>query len=709
VADLNPTGGSYPHYVVHADGALFFAADDGTTGTQLWTVRGCGSTAEPCEIVQLPLPDQPPSPYGVPYLVKDLNPGPGNGDPYYMTDVGGTAFFQAFRPDTGIELWASDGTEAGTRLVRDLNPGPADSSPYAFTDLGGTAFFVASTAQGGSALWKSDGTEAGTEIVQAFADAWQSSSPRDLTVAGGRLWFLAPSDDGSEQIWSAGDSAGGAQVLPTMFPGWPPYNAGDLAAVGDTLFFTVYDFEIGKQALWKTDGTLEGTSRVRGFKGFATPRFAAAGSLLYFRANNDELWRTDGTVAGTLMLGSGNPDDLTAVGSLLYFTASDPDHGRELWRSDGTLLGTWLVKDIDPGPADGMGGRLTNVDGTLFFWATDGVTGFELWKSDGTPDGTVLVRDIDPTDVTVPSYFQAVGPLLYFTAQTPSFGYELWRSDGTMEGTELVRNINLTRSSYPESPANVGGTLFFNADDGRVGEELWAVPAPTANTTTSTTTTTSTSGTTTTTGLPAVTTTTSTSVSTSAPASTTTTPSSTTSTTTVVPEICGNCIDDDHDGLTDLEDPACCSSAGTMHIEHIRIVPRRGRSGLTLKGGLHGMDMGGLRAGGRDVVLELRAADGPAFCARIPAASLVADKRGLRFNDPRQSTTSAGGVTLLRLDAARNGTVSLSAQGPATRFLAPGGGPLAIRVGFVSPGVGDPGSTCAAATVVLRRGKRGLR
>jgi ELWxxDGT repeat protein len=419
------------------------------------------------------------------------------------------------------------------------------------------------------------------------------------------------------------------------------------------------------------------------------------------------------------MLGSGNPDELTAVGNLLFFAASDPDHGRELWRSDGTPLRTRLVKDIDPGPDDGLPGRLTNVNGTLFFWAADGVTGFELWKSDGTPDGTVLVRDIDPTDVTVPSYFQAVGNLLYFTAQTPSFGYELWRSDGTPEGTELVRDINLTRSSYPESPANVGGVLFFNADDGRFGEELWAVPAASSTTTTSTvpttstTATTSTSSTTTTTGPPAAATTTSTSVSTTAPVTTSTstaaTPSSTTSTTTVAPEICGNCIDDDHDGLTDLEDPACCGSAGTMRIEHVRVVPRRGRSGLTLKGGLHGMDLGGLRGGERDVVLQLRGADGPTFCARVPAASLVPGKRGLRFKDPRQSTASAGGLTLLRLEAARNGTVSLSAQGPATRFAAPGAGPLSIRVGFVSPVVSDHGSECAAATAVLRRGKRGLR
>src|SRR5262249_34493542 len=154
-----------------------------------------------------------------------------------------------------------------------------------------------------------------------------------------------------------------------------------------------------------------------------------------------------------------------------------------------------------------------------------------------------------------------------------------------------------------------------NADDGRFGEELWAVPAASTTTTSTLATTTSTSTTTSsTTSLAVPTTTTSSAVTTTAPAPTSTptpaTPPSTTSTTTLPPETCGNCLDDDHDGLTDLEDPACCAIAGTMQIEHVRVVPRRGRSGLTLSGALHGMDLGALRAGGRDVVLQLRAADG---------------------------------------------------------------------------------------------------
>src|SRR5262249_57707291 len=121
----------------------------------------------------------------------------------------------------------------------------------------------------------------------------------------------------------------------------------------------------------------------------------------------------------------GDAESLTGMNGLLFFSGTGSSDGRELWRSDGTPLGTWQVKDIRPGPADGMPGRLTDVNGTLFFWAADGVTGFELWKSDGTEPGTVLVRVIDPTVVTVPSYFHALTVQLYVSALTPLGIYQL--------------------------------------------------------------------------------------------------------------------------------------------------------------------------------------------------------------------------------------------------------------------------------------------
>jgi ELWxxDGT repeat protein len=78
------------------------------------------------------------------------------------------------------------------------------------------------------------------------------------------------------------------------------------------------------------------------------------------------------------------PDDFTAVGREMYFTADDGVHGRELWKTDGTMSGTMLVKDIQAGPDSADPSELTAVGVTLFFVAHDSVHGYALWKSDGT-------------------------------------------------------------------------------------------------------------------------------------------------------------------------------------------------------------------------------------------------------------------------------------------------------------------------------------
>ena len=74
----------------------------------------------------------------VPYLVADVNAtaagSPVGPSPQNLTDVNGTLFFSAFDPQHGVELWKSDGTQAGTVLVKDINPtagyyGGGGSSP----------------------------------------------------------------------------------------------------------------------------------------------------------------------------------------------------------------------------------------------------------------------------------------------------------------------------------------------------------------------------------------------------------------------------------------------------------------------------------------------------------------------------------------------------------------------------------------------------
>lgn len=68
-------------------------------------------------------------------LVADINPGPATGgtDNYYYSTrfvvLGDRALFGVDDGIHGNELWATDGTVAGTALVADLCPGACSSLP----------------------------------------------------------------------------------------------------------------------------------------------------------------------------------------------------------------------------------------------------------------------------------------------------------------------------------------------------------------------------------------------------------------------------------------------------------------------------------------------------------------------------------------------------------------------------------------------------
>ena len=127
-------------------------------------------------------------------------------DPVRMVRLGDRLVFLADDGEHGVELWASDGTAAGTAMVRDIAPGAA-SSPLPGESLvlaGGKVYFPATDGESGFELWESGGGppgSAGTRRVQDIAPGALSSSPDRLTVSGSRLFFAA--DDGvhGEEPW----------------------------------------------------------------------------------------------------------------------------------------------------------------------------------------------------------------------------------------------------------------------------------------------------------------------------------------------------------------------------------------------------------------------------------------------------------------------------------------------------------------------------
>ncbi|MCF8247796.1 MAG: hypothetical protein K9J37_03950 [Saprospiraceae bacterium] len=178
-----------------------------------------------------------------------------------------------------------------------------------------------------------------------------------------------------------------------------------------------------------------------------------------------------------------NPQNITEVNGVVFFTANDGINGRELWKSNGTSAGTVLVKDVYPGAESSNPSNLTNVNGVLFFSAYTITNGYELWKSDGTTSGTVLI-DINPgSQSSSPINFSSVGGMLFFSAPAVGTENELWKSDGTSAGTVMVKDINPgVGGAYPSNLTNVNGMLFFSADNGTNGSELWKSDGTSAGT-----------------------------------------------------------------------------------------------------------------------------------------------------------------------------------------------------------------------------------
>jgi ELWxxDGT repeat protein len=442
---------SSPADLANVNGTLFFAADDGTSGVELWRSNGTAVST---------------------FLVKDINPAGNSSNPTGLTNVNGTLFFAAADGTTGRELWKSDGTPAGTVLVKDLEPEAGSSNPEHLINVNGTLFF---TAAGG--LWKSDGTLGGTVLVKDV-------SATALTDVNGTLFFTVVGFS-SVQLWKSNGTTEGT-VRITEFqgaPGIPPVLV-DLTNVNGTLFFGLAVVEplcpggCVISSLLKSDGTLSGTTYVKVFGvDSLIGNLTNVNGTLFFTAGQGslalsffdlELWKSDGSPAGTVLvkdinpgIGASNPHRLTNVNGTLFFAADDGTTGTELWKSNGTAAGTVLVRDINAGSGSSHPANLTNLNGTLFFTAESLATGRELWRSSGTALGTVVERDINPGGGSSdPLGLTTVNGALFFSAADPTLGRELWRSDGSTIPARAPTATGITASA---NPSGLGQLIVFTA------------------------------------------------------------------------------------------------------------------------------------------------------------------------------------------------------------------------------------------------------
>ncbi|RKH20858.1 hypothetical protein D7X74_02920 [Corallococcus sp. CA047B] len=397
-------------------------------------------------------------------------------------------------------------------LVRDIIPGGGSlfpTEPYfgyrlgEALDVAGTLYFTRFDLVGdeGWRLWRSDGTHAGTRVAEGPWSAGALLSPQRLTLVNGNLVFASPLSASTQppfRLWRYDVASGNAEAL-------TPYQdlatdrdsevSLELAPLGARVLFGVKEGEQG--ALWVTDGTPQGTARVKTGLGSEAPvRLMPVGSRIFFAVRESEehhaLWVSDGTAAGTVKVKSlSAPANFhfvqagTALGNqLLFWVSRFPVDGSDmqLWRSDGTVEGTTPVSDTTASNADlSRHGAGVVMGGHLFFgrWAHTADRAQELWKSDGRSMERVasLGKAASFHGVT---RLTALNDLVLFWAEETTPASVLWRTDGTETGTlPLMKSpveVDAYGGMWPPSvlaASRPGGPLLFAAADAESGTELW--------------------------------------------------------------------------------------------------------------------------------------------------------------------------------------------------------------------------------------------
>ena len=199
VKDINTVSThSSPRFFTEFNGKVYFSANDGINGTELWVTNG--------------------TPVGT-TLFKDINPGSSSGN-INSSEVSdfivfkGKLFFEAYNAATGYELWSWDGTANEPALFKDISPGsPSGNINYPIV-LGDKLLFAAEDAtNNGYELWSSDGTPTGTTMLKDIYTGSNSGSPEYMVKIGDHVYFFASdATTGSEPWKSDGTSNGTVRI-----------------------------------------------------------------------------------------------------------------------------------------------------------------------------------------------------------------------------------------------------------------------------------------------------------------------------------------------------------------------------------------------------------------------------------------------------------------------------------------------------------------
>jgi ELWxxDGT repeat protein len=430
LSDFTPESSTYnssPAWFMDWNGKAAFVANDGVHGSEIWISDGSAAGTR---------------------LLVDSNPGAVGSDPRLLTVWNGALYFFA-NDGTSYRLMRMTAPDATPEGLATANPplrfnDPGAPEPVRCTipnaaPLGNKLLFSARTAEAGTELWATDGTAAGTAMIvdintnTYFGVQPMGSQPCGLTVFQNRVYFGADATaDGSNfAMWSSDGTAAGTKQFSTLA------NAGSFVVYKNELYFRATDSTgtLGGQT-WRTDGTAAGTRTLvtatsANDKFDAVPLAISNGKLFLYNVivpGNPPgnltftYWSADGTSSAPVQLVANVPLAGAAVtADRLYFT-NNAGGDEEPWVSDGTSAGTHRLADLDSA-ASSHPYAYMDFRGVAVILTNDS-TGPHAWRTDGTESGTIQIGKIPPRGPLLTS--GVAGQNLFFNAVDDLRGDELY-------------------------------------------------------------------------------------------------------------------------------------------------------------------------------------------------------------------------------------------------------------------------------------------
>ena len=342
------------------DGRLFFAADDGQTGQELWAYDAATDET---------------------VLAADVNPGPAGSGLRDLAVYDGRLFFAADDGETGRELWVYDAATGEATLAADVNP-DGSSFPQYLTVYDDRLFFNAYGPVYGPQLYVYD-AQTGEATMAGDSVITGEFYPFHLTVYDERLFFSADDfeNDIGRELWVYDAVTDAITLAADIAPGIASSLSDDLAeyplVYDDRLFVLA---ELFDNNLWAFDAGTAEASLVAEVPAY---HLTVYDERLFF-SGNGALGAYDARTGEVSTVADVYAWFLTVYDGRLFFAGLDSETGHEPWLYDAATGETTLAADINPDGHSSPQGFIV-YDGRLFFSADDGTHGRELWALSPAP------------------------------------------------------------------------------------------------------------------------------------------------------------------------------------------------------------------------------------------------------------------------------------------------------------------------------------